>query len=85
MQVERLSAGSAQQELFPKDIDRIVIPFVEESFQKEIEKHIIEAYEEKTKGFSLLRLATDAVSLAIEQDEVAALAWLKLNTPDLEV
>lgn len=34
-----------------KDIDKIVIPFVEESFQKEIEKYIIEAYEEKTKGF----------------------------------
>ena len=77
LQVERLSAGSAQQELYPKDIDKIVIPFVEESLQKEIEKHIIEAYEEKTKGFLLLRLATDAVSLAIEQGEDVAINWLK--------
>lgn len=77
MQVERLSAGSAQQELYPKDIDKIVIPFVEESLQKEIEKYIIEAYEEKTKGFLMLRLATDAVSLAIEQGEDVALSWLK--------
>lgn len=77
MQVERLSAGSAQQELYPKDIDKIVIPFVEESLQKEIEKYIIEAYEEKTKGFSLLRLTIDAVGLAVEQSEDFALNWLK--------
>ncbi len=77
MQVERLSAGSAQQELYPKDIDKIVIPFIEESLQKEIEKYIIEAYKEKTKGFSMLRLATEAVSVAIEQGEDFALCWLK--------
>ena len=77
MQVERLSAGSAQQELYPKDIDKIVIPFIEESLQQEIEKYIVEAYKEKTKGFSLLRLAIDAVSLAVEQSEDVALNWIK--------
>ena len=77
MQVERLSAGSAQQELYPKDIDKIVIPFIEENLQQEIEKYIVEAYKEKTKGFSLLRLAIDAVGLAVEQSEDVALNWIK--------
>ncbi len=77
MQVERLSAGSAQQELYPKDIDKIVIPFIDESLQKEIERYIIEAYDEKTNGFLMLRLATEAVSLAIAQGEDTALNWLK--------
>lgn len=77
MQVERLSAGSAQQELYPKDIDKIVIPFIDEKLQKEIARYVNDAYAEKTKGLLMLRLATEAVSLAIDQCEDAALNWLK--------
>jgi restriction endonuclease S subunit len=76
LQTEQLSAGSAQQELYPKDIDNFYIPFTEKSTQTAISSKIQSSFALKTESEQLLALAKTAVEVAIEQGEAAALALL---------
>ncbi len=80
MQTERLSTGSAQQELYPKDIDNFIIPLVSEGTQAEIESLLDKSYALREQSKSLLKSATRAVEIAIEQDESAAIEYLKEQT-----
>lgn len=77
MQIDRYSAGSAQQELYPKDIENIVIPFIDESQQQKISECILDSYKEKDIGLATINLVQKAVSIAIKQNETEAIAWLK--------
>lgn len=43
VQTEKHSRGSAQAELYPKDIDKFVIPFVNEKLQKQIEDMVTQS------------------------------------------
>ena len=76
LQTEKLSAGSAQQELYPKDIEMFYIPFVKHEIQAEICKKIEERQSLKTKSEGLLNKAKRAVELAIEEGEEAAIAYV---------
>ena len=76
-QTERLCAGSAQVELYPKDIEKFIIPFIQGEKQKEIIALLGESHQFKIQSKSLLECAKRAVEIAIEQDEQAALAWLE--------
>lgn len=80
MQTERLSTGSAQRELYPKDIDNFIIPLIAETAQAEIEYLLDKSYELREQSKYLLKAATRAVEIAIEQDESAAMAYLKEQT-----
>ncbi len=80
MQTERLSTGSAQQELYPKDIDSFIIPLVSEETQVEIESLLDKSYALREQSKSLLKAATRAVEIAIEQDESTATAYLEEQT-----
>lgn len=80
LQTERLSTGSAQQELYPKDIDSFIIPLVPEGTQTEIESLLDKSYALREQSKSLLKAATRAVEIAIEQDESAAIAYLREHT-----
>ena len=84
LQTERLSAGSAQAELYPKDIEKYLIPFTEEKTQQEIVASIKESRALKAQSKHLLECAKRAVELAIEQDEQAALEWLEQETQALQ-
>ena len=77
MQTERLCAGSAQEELYPKDIEKFVIPFIKLSKQKAITKKIQESYNLREQLKHLLESAKTAVEMAIEKDEKSALKWLE--------
>jgi restriction endonuclease S subunit len=77
LQTEKLSAGSAQQELYPKDIESFVIPFVDEALQDEIKQKLLDSFEYKTKSQKLLDIAKSGVEKAIEEDEAAAMAWME--------
>ncbi len=76
MQTDRLSAGTAQAELYPKDIAQFVIPFVSKEKQKEIVGNILESRAKKKESHQLLEKAKKAVEIAIEHGEDAAMAYL---------
>lgn len=80
LQTERLSAGSAQAELYPKDIEKFLIPFAEENIQQKIVSLISESRSLKAQSKHLLECAKRAVELAIEQDEQTAMDWLEKET-----
>lgn len=77
LQTEQVSAGSAQQELYPKDIAKFYIPFIHKLGQAEISKSVLKSFTLQTQSEALLTLAKQAVEVAIEQGETAAEAMLK--------
>lgn len=80
MQTEKLSAGSAQAELYPKDIDQFIIPFCSDESQSNIIEQIEESFKIKKQSEHLLEVAKTAVEMAIEQDEETAIAFINDNT-----
>lgn len=77
LQTEKLCGGSAQQELYPTQIDEFIVPFVEEEIQIKITNTYKEAVKCKSGSLRYFTLATRSIEIAIEQGEEAALAWLK--------
>ena len=77
LQTERLSTGSAQQELYPKDIDNFIIPLVREDIQIQIEKNINEFSYLQKQSKKLLKYAVKIVEIAIEKDEKVAVSYFE--------
>ncbi|NYT47244.1 MAG: restriction endonuclease subunit S [Candidatus Methanofishera endochildressiae] len=77
LQTERLSAGSAQAELYPKDIENFVIPFISEEKQNQIKKKVTDSFTLRKQSKHLLDCAKKAVEMAIEKDEKTAINWLE--------
>ena len=77
LQTEKLCGGSAQQELYPAQIDEFMIPFIGEETQIKITNAYKKAVECNRQSQRYFGLATRTVEIAIEQGEDAALAWLK--------
>ncbi len=80
MQTEQLSAGSAQAELYPKDIDNFLIPIIDETKQVEIMKFLNESDVLKKQSEKLLDLAKIALEKAIEENEEQAMKFIKDKT-----
>ncbi|MBD2394688.1 N-6 DNA methylase [Cyanobacterium aponinum FACHB-4101] len=76
LQTEKLSAGSAQAELYPKDIDNFIIPFIKEENQQKIERLYIESFTYEKRSKQLLEIAKKGVEKAIESDEETAIKWI---------
>ncbi|QDW73603.1 hypothetical protein FND36_05860 [Lachnospiraceae bacterium KGMB03038] len=85
LQTEKLCGGSAQQELYPTQIDEFIVPFVDERIQIKITNTYKAAVEYKGESQKYFNLATRAIEIAIEQGEVAAHAWLNDKIPNREV
>jgi len=81
LQTEQLSAGSAQQELYPKDIDNFYIPFINKNAQTQIANLVQQSFTLKAESERLLATAKRAVEIAIETDEATALAFISEQTP----
>ncbi|MBB1125138.1 type I restriction enzyme HsdR N-terminal domain-containing protein [Thiospirillum jenense] len=77
LQTEQLSAGSAQQELYPKDIDSFYVPFIDAASQTQIADLIKQSFALKSQSEQLLESAKRAVEIAIETDEHSALEYLQ--------
>lgn len=73
LQTEKFSAGSAQQELYPRDLENFFVPFVDKKIQAEITKKIQESFALRTESQRLLELAKKAVETAIEHGEEKAM------------
>ena len=76
LQTEQLSAGSAQQELYPKDIDNFYIPLINKDTQTQIADLVQQSFALKAKSERLLETAKRAVEIAIETDEQTAMAYI---------
>lgn len=61
------------------------LPKIDEKLQKDIAANVQESFALRYQSKLLLDYAKQAVEMAIEQGENAALAWLKLTVSDLEV
>lgn len=75
-QTEKLSAGSAQQELYPKDLDCFYIPFVTSALQTQIAQYVQQSFALQQQSKQLLALAKQAVEVAIEQNEAVSLSLI---------
>ncbi|MDD5275510.1 MAG: N-6 DNA methylase [Methylovulum sp.] len=80
LQTEQLSAGSAQQELYPKDIESFYIPFINKDAKTQIADLVQQSFTLKAESERLLAAAKRAVELAIETDEPTAMAYLNDQT-----
>lgn len=77
VQTERFCGGSAQQELYPAQIDEFLIPFVDVCVQERISNLYKAAVAYNEKSRTLFSIAAHSIEVAIEQGEQMALEWLK--------
>ncbi|VXD20071.1 hypothetical protein PL8927_680013 [Planktothrix serta PCC 8927] len=85
LQTEKLSAGSVQAELYPKDIDNFVIPFISGDKQQQIIDKYVMSLEQKQKSKQLLEIAKIGVEQAIETDEETATIWINQQLEKLGI
>lgn len=71
--------------IYDDDIAKIPIPVLDAEIQKDIAAKVQESFALRRQSKQLLEYAKQAVEMAIEQGEDAALAWLKANVPNPEV
>lgn len=85
LQTEKLSAGSAQAELYPKDIGNFIIPFIAEDKQQEVINQYILSLDQQNKSKQLLEIAKTVVERAIEQNEERATIWMNQQLETLKI
>ena len=85
MQAERDSNGAIIQHWKPSEIENVIIPILDMDKQKELTEMIQKSFTLRCQSKQLLEYAKQAVEMAIEQGEDAALAWLSGKVPNLEV
>ncbi len=76
MQAERDAGGSIIQHWRPEEIEKVLIPIVDEKIQREITEIIKESFRLRTESKALLEKAKKAVELAIETSEEKAIDLL---------
>lgn len=79
MQTEKLCTGSAQAEIYPSDIEKFVIPILDETIQESIASKILESFAMKAESKQLLNVAKEAVEIAISDNEEKAMQFIKEN------
>jgi restriction endonuclease S subunit len=79
-QINRDVGGSVILHWRPDQVKETFIPILSDGKQKEIQDKITEAFKLRKQSKHLLECAKRAVEMAIEQDEAAAIEWLKEQT-----
>lgn len=79
----RMSRGSVQQRLNQETLRELIVPYIIEDIQKEINNKIIASFELKKKSKYLLECAKTAVEMAIVQNETTAIKWLEGKISEL--
>lgn len=77
LQAERDANGAIIQHWKPSEIEKVVIPILDISLQKDISEKVQESFVLRHRSKELLDYAKQAVEMAIEQGEETALDWLK--------
>ncbi len=79
MQAERDAGGSVIQHWKPSEIEKVVIPILDEGVQATITKKVQESFALRKESHRFLELAKQAVEVAIEQGEDKAMELLNKN------
>jgi len=77
LQAERDASGAIIQHWKPSDIKKVTIPILSHEHQKEIADSVKSSFTKRRKAEKLIQVAINAVELAIENGEDAALKWLE--------
>lgn len=77
MQTEKLCTGSAQVEIYPNDIEKFIVPILDETIQEDIASKVQESFAMKAESKRLLNVAKEAVEIAICDSEEKALQFIK--------
>jgi len=78
------NTGTSYPVIIDDDILNLPIPLLPESKQIEIQKKVTESFNLRKQSKHLLECAKRAVEIAIEQDEQAAIKWLKDETKEMQ-
>lgn len=79
LQTEKLCTGSAQVEIYPNDIEKFVVPILDETIQETIASKVQESFAMKTESKRLLNVAKEAVEIAISDSEEKAQQYIIKN------
>ena len=85
LQAERDSNGAIIQHWKPSDIEKVIIPVLDMRIQQEISAKVRTSFSLRRESKELLKYATLAIEIAIEQSEEIAEKWLKEKVANLEV
>lgn len=77
LQAEQAASGAVIQHWKPSEIQQVIIPVLDMADQKKLSQMVQESFSLRRWSEQLLDYAKQAVELAIEQGEDAAMAWLK--------
>lgn len=77
MQAERDAGGSILQHWKPSEIEQVEIPIIDIQIQEKIASLVSESFTLKKQSEQLLKTAKRAVEIAIEENEDAAIAFIK--------
>ena len=84
MQAERDAGGSIILHWRVNEIENVVIPIIDIEKQKQIAVLVEESFSLKKQSEHLLEVAKQAVEMAIEESEEAALSWIEKQTKELQ-
>lgn len=76
LQAERDAGGSIIKHWKPSEIEDVIIPILDDDTQKKIATDVQNSFSLRRQSEQLLDLAKQAVEMAIEDDEDAAIKWL---------
>ena len=79
MQTEKLCTGSAQVEIYPNDIEKFIVPILDETMQETIAEKVQESFAMKAESKRLLNVAKEAVEMAISENEEEAIHYIDEN------
>lgn len=77
MQAERDAGGSILKHWRVDEIKNVMVPILQESIQQEIAKTVRTSFALREQSKALLKAATRAVEIAIEQDEATGIKYLE--------
>lgn len=85
LQAERACNGVIIQHWSPSDIEKVLIPVIDMTRQKEISNKVQESFNLRAKLKCILKLAVKTVEIAIEQNEDAAIKWFQKGIAQIGV
>lgn len=82
MQLKKGCNGTILTAINKYEFEKIVLPKITEEVQTQIQEKVVESFDLREQSKYLLACAKQAVEMAIEQDEQAAIKWLENKTKE---
>ena len=79
LQLEKGCKGTILTAISKDELGQIVLPKIRAQIQEKIRQEVAETFKLRAQSKHLLKCAKNAVEMAIEKDEKAAMRWLKDN------